>query len=179
MHSLLRRAGSAAGALWVAVWAASCSSQPRTQWDGRVVTRGALVADLPSVPSTWARLDMEGAMLSFRTPEERQLVLVNGRCGLANDDVPLVSLTQQLLMGTTNRATLREEKVPFDGREGLRSFVVAKLDGVPRFFDMLVVKKNGCVVDFVRTGPPGDEHNGQETFDAVLASFHLRAPEAP
>jgi hypothetical protein len=118
-------------------------------------------------------------MLAFHTAEERQLVLVTGRCGLANDDVPLVSLTQQLLIGTTSRATLREERVPFDGREALRSFVVAKLDGVPRFFDMLVVKKNGCVVDFVRTGPPGDEHNGQEPFDALLASFHLRAPELP
>jgi len=106
-------------------------------------------------------------------------VLVNGRCGLANDDVPLVSLTQQLLMGTTSRALLREERVSFDGREALRTFVVAKLDGVPRFYDMLVLKKNGCVVDFVRTGPPGDEHNGEAAFEALLASFHLRAPESP
>lgn len=179
MQGLLRGAVGAACAAAVALSAPGCASQPRTQWDGRVVTRGELVADLPSVPASWSRLQMEGAMLAFRTPEERQLVLVNGRCGLANDDVPLVSLTQQLLMGTTSRATLREERTPFDGREALRSFVVAKLDGVPRFFDMLVVKKNGCVVDFVRTGPPGDEHNGQEAFDALLASFHLRAPEAP
>ncbi len=144
-----------------------------------MVTRGPLVADLPAVPKTWRRLAIDDAMLAFQPPEERQLVLVNGRCGLANDDVPLVSLTQQLLMGTTNRSTLSEQRIPFDGREALRSFVVAKLDGVPRFYDILTMKKNGCVVDFVRTGPPGDEHNGQETFDAVIASFHLRAPEAP
>lgn len=179
MQGLLCRAVVAACATAFALAAPGCKSQPRTEWDGRVVSRGALVAELPAVPATWRRLEMEGAMLAFRSAEERQLVLVNGRCGLSNDDVPLVSLTQQLLMGTTTRATLREERLPFDGREGLRTFVVAKLDGVPRFFDMLVVKKNGCVVDFVRTGPPGDEHNGQETFDALLASFHLRAPEAP
>jgi len=179
MQGLLRGAVGAACAVVLAVSSPGCKSQPRTEWDGRVVTRGELVADMTAVPSAWRRLELDGAMLAFRTAEERQLVLVNGRCGLANDDVPLVSLTQQLLMGTTGRATLREERIPFDGREALRSFVVAKLDGVPRFFDMLVVKKNGCVVDFVRTGPPGDEHNGQESFDALLASFHLRAPEAP
>jgi hypothetical protein len=122
---------------------------------------------------------MEGAMLAFAPPESRQVVLINSRCGLANDDVPLVSLTQHLLIGTTDRATLREERVPFDGREALRTFIVAKLDGVPRFFDILITKKNGCVVDFVRTGPPGDEHNGQETFTAITAGYRMRAPEVP
>lgn len=118
-------------------------------------------------------------MLTFAPPEERQLVLINSRCGLSNDDVPLVSLTQQLLIGTTARATLREERMEFDGREGLRTFIVAKVDGVPRFFDILIAKKNGCVVDFVRTGPPGDEHNGQGAYDGVIAGFHMRAPERP
>jgi hypothetical protein len=175
-----RRSGSLAGlALACALAAAACRSTPKTTWDGAVVTRGALVADLPAVPPAWRRLAVEDAMLAFQPTEARQLVLVNGRCGLANDDVPLVSLTQQLLMGTTSRAILREERVSFDGREALRTFVVAKLDGVPRFYDMLVLKKNGCVVDFVRTGPPGDEHNGEAAFEALLASFHLRAPESP
>jgi hypothetical protein len=176
----VRRPGPLAGlALACALTAVACRSTPKTSWDGAVVSRGELVADLPAVPATWRRLRIEDAMLAFQPPEERQLVLVNGRCGLANDDVPLVSLTQQLLIGTTNRAILSEERLPFDGREALRSFVVAKLDGVPRFYDLLVLKKNGCVVDFVRTGPPGDEHNGQAAFNAVIASFHLRAPESP
>jgi len=179
MQRVLRAAFGAGAAFALGLLAAGCRSNPKTTWDGALVTRGTLVADLPSVPSSWRRLEVEDAMLAFQPAEERQLVLVNGRCGLANDDVPLVSLTQQLLMGTTSRTTLSEERLAFDGREALRTFVVAKLDGVPRFYDVLVLKKNGCVVDFVRTGPPGDEHNGQAAFNALIASFHLRAPETP
>ena len=180
----VRRAPRFAGLALAACLAAGlpslgCRGLPKASWDGRTVASGALLVDLPAVPTTWRRVELAGAMLAFAPPEGRQVVLVNGRCGLANDDVPLTSLTQQLLAGTTSRAFLREERIPFDGREALRAFVVAKLDGVPRFFDLLVFKKNGCIVDLVRTGPPGDEANGSDVFDGVVASFHLRAPEHP
>lgn len=174
-----RRRAAALVPACMAVFALGCRSVPVARWGAGVVEYERIVADLPGVPASWRRVKTDGAMLTFAPPEERQLVLINGRCGLANDDVPLVSLTQQLLAGTSSRTMMREERVPFDGREALRSFYVAKLDGVPRFFDMLVAKKNNCVIDFVRTGPPGDDHNGREAFEAVIAGFHLRLPEVP
>ena len=179
MQRVQRTALAVAWSFSVGFLSVGCRSAPETRWRDGVVERGPFVAALPTIPPAWRLLAMEGAMLTFAPPEERQLVLINSRCGLSNDDVPLVSLAQQLLIGTTARATLRDERVEFDGREGLRTFIVAKLDGVPRFFDILIAKKNGCVVDFVRTGPPGDEHNGQGAFDGVIAGFHMRAPEVP
>jgi hypothetical protein len=58
-------------------------------------------------------------------------------------------LTRHLLIGTTERETLAEETLPLDGREALRSRVAAKLDGVPLVYEMYVLKKDGCIYDFV------------------------------
>ena len=36
-----------------------------------------------------------------------------------------------------------------DGREAMHTVMSAKLDGVPKMFDAYVLKKDGCVYDFV------------------------------
>jgi hypothetical protein len=62
--------------------------------------------------------------------------------------------------------------VPLDGREALRSHVVAKLDGVPRELLLTVMKKDGCVYDFALVAPPGGGFGqAHQAYDGVLESF--------
>jgi len=97
-----------------------------------------------------------------------------------DDDTPLASLTAHLIMGTTERDFLDEKTVPFDGREARHTVLRAKLDGVPRIYDIYVAKKDGCVYDFVYIAPPqggagadaGADAQGTGAFEGFVGGFH-------
>ncbi len=102
------------------------------------------------------------------------VVQTNGDCSPALD-IPLVALTNHLLVGFTEREIVEQVLVPLDGREALRTHVVAKLDGVPRELLLVVVKKNACVYDLALVAPPGERFaQARAGFEVMLESFETR-----
>jgi hypothetical protein len=130
----------------VALMLASCAS---SGFDGRVYRDDDVRFRVGPVPSTWRRLDVEDSRLAFRDDSANATVAVNGRCGLDGDDVPLASLTQHLFLQFTERTPISQAKVSLDGREALRTEISAALDGVNKHYLVYVLKKNGCVYDFM------------------------------
>lgn len=92
------------------------------------------------------------------------IVQVNASCDPAAD-APLAVLTNHLLAGFTGREVREEAIVPMDGREALRTHVVARLDGVRRELLLYVMKKNECVYDLALIAPEG------ESFETALLHF--------
>jgi hypothetical protein len=127
------------------------------------------------VPGDWRRVNVDDAALAFRDGRGSS-ILVSGRCDLRVDDVPLVALTNQLIMGTTERDLVKEETMPFDKREARHTVMKAKLDGVPLVWDVYVMKKNGCVYDMVYVAPPGRFDEGSAAFERF--AIELRTVEA-
>ena len=71
--------------------------------------------------------------------------------------MPLQSLTQHLFLQFTERQIELQQLMPLDGREALETQMVAKLDGVEKHFHVVVLKKDGCVYDFLQiAGEPQD-----------------------
>ena len=129
------------------------------------------------MPSTWRRIDVEGADLAFRDDARQASVLLDVRCGARDDDAPLSILTDHLIMGTTERQVEVEETIPFDGREAMHRVLRAKLDGVPMQYDIYVMKKDGCVHDLVYVAPPDHFAEGSPEFERF--SLGLRAETSP
>ncbi len=103
----------------------------------------------------WARLRVEDQNdLAWRSERLGSIVQVNATCD-PSGDVPLFALTNHLLMGFTDRDVRAQELVPMDGREALRTHVVARLDGVPRELLFYVMKKDDCVYDLALLAPEG------------------------
>lgn len=113
---------------------------------------------------------------------------VNATCDQPDQDVPLQALTRHLLNGFTaytyppaDEADL--QTVPMDGREALRTHLVAKLDGVPRELLLVVMKKDDCIYDFALVAPPGAPFERARTdFDHLVSSFRADArgnPQSP
>jgi hypothetical protein len=123
------------------------------------------------VPADWHRVNVDDSALGFRDGRGSS-ILVSGRCDLKADDVPLVALTNQLIMGTTDRETVKEEVIPFDRREARHTVMKAKLDGVPLVWDLYVMKKNGCVYDMVYVAPPDHFDEGSAAFEKFATQFH-------
>lgn len=136
----------------------------------RVVRRreGLVAFSVPSVPARWSRLGVRDATLAYKDDAHGASVMVNARCRSSDARTPLVALTNQLIIGATERIILDQKAEPFDGREALHTTMSAKWDGVPMVLDVFVLAKDGCTYDFVRVAPT---HDGEHEFDGWVRGF--------
>lgn len=151
--------------LLVGLWTFACSS---ATFDGTVYRSDDLAFRVGPVPDAWQRIEADDTLLAFRDRGGGATIAVNGRCGKDGDDVPLESLTHHLFLHFTERQVTGQSRLSLDGRDALRTVLLAKLDGVPKHFTVVVLKKDGCVYDFLRIG-----HDGStvEDFDGFVRGF--------
>lgn len=142
-----------------------------------VLHKGDLRVEVGPMPPSWKRVAVDGADVAFRDDERAGSTLLDVRCNPGDDKAPLASLTQHLIMGTTERAFETEDVIPFDRREALHTILRAKLDGVPMQYDIYVMKKDGCVFDLVYVAPPDRFAEGAADFERFAQGLH--SPPAP
>lgn len=143
-----------------------------TTFDGTTV-RGPNVAYTVGRPGdAWSQLEVSDNHVAWQQDQTTSSIIqVNGRCDDALD-IPLQALRAHLLVGFTERAFRSEQIVELDGREALRTQVAAKLDGVARELDLVVLKKDGCVYDFSLIAADQNHfESAQGAFERVLAGF--------
>ena len=126
-------------------------------FDGQVYRGGGVAFRVGPVPQSWRAIDATGALLAFRDDDAAATVAVNGRCGLDGDDVPLEALTHHLFLQFTERELVSQQRVDLDGRAALRTEMLAELDGVKKHYIVYVLKKDGCVYDFLYMSPSADD----------------------
>lgn len=150
-------------------------------FDGHVYRTSGVEVRVGPIPAGWRRIGVDGADLAFRDDARGGSVLFDVRCGQRDEDAPLSVLTGHLIMGTTDREFDAQDTVPFDRREALHTLLRAKLDGVPMQYDLYVMKKDGCVYDFVYVAPPGRFAEGAAEFErfavGARATSASSAPE--
>ncbi len=140
-------------------------------FDGTVYRGDSVAFQVPERPASWRSLEAQGTALAFRDERANATIAVNGRCGKDAEDVPLPALTQHLFLMFTEREVTSEEVVPFDGREALHTVMSAKLDGVPKRFDVWVLKKDGCVYDLYFISAPERFEEGVVVFRTFVRGF--------
>ena len=119
----------------------------------------------------WRPIRQPGSLLAFRDDLERATVALEGRCGKDGDDVPLAALTRHLFLYFTHQEIISQRAFRLDGREALRTEMAAELDGVPQHFTVVVLKKNGCVYDFLYIEQTTGSATGRSNFDRFVAGF--------
>ncbi len=159
--------GRAAGIL-VGFFALSCAG---SQFDGQVYRNGELAFRVGPVPASWRRIEADNTLLAFRDDQAEVTVALNGRCGKDGDDVPLESLTHHLFLQFTDREIENQSTLSLDGRDAMRTDLVAELDGVPKHFTVFVLKKDGCVYDFLYISRDGQEMPEFERFVRGFATL--------
>jgi hypothetical protein len=118
-------------------------------FDGRVYHGEEVSFRVGPVPDSWRPIEVDGALVAYRDDRSSATIALSGRCGVDGDDVPLISLTHHLFLQFTEREIRSQELRELDGREALRTELDAKLDGVPMHYLVYVLKKDGCVYDFM------------------------------
>lgn len=148
----------------------SCGSH----FNHNVYRNGPVSFQVPTIPSTWRRIEATGEDLAFRDARELATIAINGECGKSAPDVPLEALVHHLFLQFTARRIINQETFLLDGRAALRTEMEASLDGVPMHFVAVVMKKNGCVYDFININPAPLTDAGAQSvreFDRVVAGF--------
>jgi hypothetical protein len=140
-------------------------------FDGTTYRDGEIAFRVGPVPPSWHRIEVSEARLAFRDDQAHSLIAVGGRCHRDGDDVPLEALTHHLFLHFTDRHVVRQELLSLDGREALRTEISAELDGVPRSFVVFVLKKDGCVYDFMLITPPDALEQSQQDFERFVTGF--------
>lgn len=159
-------AGSLAGFYVLPV--SGCAS---TGFDGRVFRNGEVAFRVGQPPNSWREIESSHSLVTFRDDSAGATIALNGRCGKDGDDVPLKSLTHHLFIHFTDRDVLEQEVFTLDGRDALRTRVVAELDGVPKEFTVVVLKKDGCVYDFVHIATASAPNGSRTRFLSFVEGF--------
>jgi hypothetical protein len=152
---------------------AACA--PRA-FDGAVYRGEGFAFRIPPTPPSWKPLDVSDAALAYRDERHGGTVLLNARCGMDGDEVPLVALTTHLFFDFTERDIKQQEVVPFDGREAMHTLISARLDGVPMSYDVWVLKKDGCVYDMIYAAPEESFDSGRDDFTTLVRGFETVEP---
>jgi hypothetical protein len=147
----------------------SCAS---SGFDGRVYHDGDMRFRVGQVPNSWRAIDLDYARLAFRDDAANASVALNGRCKVDGDDVPLASLTQHLFLQFTDRTQVSQAPVSLDGREALRTEIRASLDGVKKQYLVYVLKKDGCVYDFMYIADENADAGSRAEFERFVSGFN-------
>ena len=155
--------------------AGACSG---ASFDGTIYRGDGFAFQVGPVPASWTRITASHASLAFRDEKHDGTIALSGRCGIDGEDVPLASLTQHLFLQFTAQEVIQQDVVPFDHREAMHTVLVAKLDGVPKKFDVWVMKKDGCVYDLLFIADPARFADGEPAFSKLVHGFSTLPADA-
>ena len=150
-----------------AVLVAGCGAH--TKVSGGVYHTDHTAYRLGPLGPSWQRHQSD-ADLAFYDRDLDAMIMINSECPMEHD-APLKVAANTLLMGFTERQTVREELVPLAGREALHRRMRAKLDGVPLTLDLFVLKKDDCLYDLVYLAPPDTAGRGVADFGRLVDGF--------
>lgn len=145
----------------------SCQSNPK------LIKKQHRQYGIGQINETWRQKNFSGADLFFEHQNKNAAIFFSSQCDNISDS-PLEALTSQILVGLTNINVKTQNKIDLAGREALLSEIEAKMDGVPRFLKIMVLKKNGCVFDGVFSSSLANKELKQD-FDALITDFWAEA----
>ncbi|MCA9507423.1 MAG: hypothetical protein KC505_03255 [Myxococcales bacterium] len=121
----------------------------------------------------WVQKSFRGAQLFFKHKHQNASIFFNAQCENLSDS-PLEALTAQLLIGFSDVHYQKQENIKISDREGLLSILTAKIDGVPRYLEIIILRKNRCVFDAVFNSSP-ESKDLVKDFSSMMINFWAEA----
>jgi len=162
------------GVLLLAFLLLATSGCRGAKFDGTEYRDREVAFRLSYVPGELRALRSGDAKIAFQNDRAGSTIAISARCGVDSDDVPLRALVQHLFIQLTDRQTISEKEFVLDGRAALEMELGASLDGVKRHFVVAVLKKDGCVYDFIHVDGGGSSsqlETSRADFRKLVAGF--------
>lgn len=114
--------------------------------------------------------------VAYQSKDTASIISIDSACRNANSQsqADLKTLTDMLFLGITD-VTLREERgVELEKNPALKTTLSGKLNGEPIMFQTVVMKRGGCVYDFVYMARPKFFAKHEDDFAHFVASLRLK-----
>ena len=111
-----------------------------------------------------------GVQVAWSKAKTPAVIQVRSQCD-EHGDSDLASFTDHLRIDFNEWIIERQSAIEIVGREGLRTRVHARLDGVAVDLELVVLKKNGCLFDLQYIASPSRFEDGMRSFDRVVEGF--------
>lgn len=168
------------GALFVLLflWSSSCVFGPSTKRVMSYRYHNVYLAgkhdyyNVGALSAPWRRFRVKAYTIAFYNPDVGASISTDAFCGPGYEDSPLATLTSQLFAGVEDYKIVERIEFVLDGRGALRTTVAGSVDGVPLSFDIVVVKKNKCNIDFMCVAPQGSHSRVATDFETFFSGFH-------
>jgi hypothetical protein len=125
-------------------------------------------------PSGWVEVNPGGADYSWWNSDTGATIYTDSNCEHHFEDSPLSRLVEAQVTALDDVELQHSESTTILGRAGLSALHYGSIDGVRVSVRTTVVKRNGCVYDFVMVGPIGENLALSDSYDSLVASFEAR-----
>ena len=130
-----------------------------------------------TLPSTGWRVDAgQRADLALRGEARAGGMVVDATCTGRESTRPLDVLARHLTFGLTRRDVLENGTATVGGREAAHSVVRGVAEGRSVTVEVLVMRAEPCVHDFLYVAPSDAFDGGRPAFRALVESFALEPP---
>jgi hypothetical protein len=115
-------------------------------------------------------VDLEGATLAFRLPALTVGMGLRVDCE-SPEPGPLPAVARHLFFGLRDKQREEREPIVLANADGIRTRLIAQLEGAPVQVDALTVRHQACLYDFLYVAPPANFAQGLKDFDAFVGSW--------
>lgn len=160
----------------ITISSTSCVFGPSTKRvmsyrSGKVYLSDRVPYKVGELPSTWKKLKAHTDVIAFYNEGAGSTIATDAFCGPAYEDSALSLLTAHLTGGIEAYEIVSKIPMTLDGRGALRTVARGKVDGVPLVFDIVVIKKNRCNIDFICVAPPDKHMDVSSDFESFYGAF--------
>lgn len=143
------------------------------KYRSRIVHTGFGRFSVGDLPPSWTGPRIRLKQLVFENDRIGGTIVTDALCGPKYNDSPLLRLAQDLFLPLGNRHLNRERSLTLAGREALRLQGTGTMDGVPIGMDVVVLKKDFCLYDFVYFAPVRSFSEGEKDFEKYFREFRV------
>lgn len=130
-----------------------------------------------SLSSNWKKKRIPVHAIAFHNKDIGATIATDAFCGPSYEDLPLTMLTSHMLAGVTDYKIVKSYEFMLNGRGALRTIAEGNIDGVPLSFDVVVLKKNKCMFDFMCITPSGTHNLVANDFENFYTGFRYNLNE--
>lgn len=125
---------------------------------------------LPPAGAGWIPRPLDGAALSFESPELRAAMALVVECS-APETGDLPGVARHLFFGLEGKRFEAREAIRLHDAPGVRTRLRARLDDAPVEVEGVTFRRARCLYDFIYVAPPAAFPQGHPDFDAFVQSW--------
>jgi hypothetical protein len=121
-------------------------------------------------PPPWRARALDGAVLSFGSPDLRAAMALRVDCG-APEPGDLAWVARHLFFGLKEKWIEEQEPIRLHDTLGVRTRLRARLDDVPVEVEGVTFRRAACLFDFIYAAPPAAFPQGRADFKAFVEGW--------